>query len=166
MYNKILVPLDGSQMSECSLEQAREIAVGCHVREVILLAVIEPSEQRIPFLWGGAGTASRADAAEIKKDRAQLATLDKTSTTSAAEYLKRTAERLSKEGMTVRTEVIEGKAADAILDYAAKNGIDLVIMSSHGRGGKGRWDMGKVTDRIIRMSMTPVIVASPPGCRV
>ncbi len=165
MYKKILVPLDGSRMGECSLEQAKTIALGCHVPEVTLLAVVEPAEQSVPFLWGGAGEAQLQDAAQIEKDKVNLAKMNKSARTAAGDYLKKTAGALIKEGVSIKTAVIAGKAADAILDYAGKNGADIIIMSTHGHGGKSRWDFGKVTDRIIRASPIPVIVASPPGCR-
>ena len=63
-------------------------------------------------------------------------------------------------------EILQGKAAEIILDYANKNGVDLVVMSTHGWGGKTRWDFGRVADRVIRASSIPVVMASPKGCRV
>jgi Universal stress protein family len=42
MYGKVVVPLDGSQLSECSLDHMEAIAMGCNVPEVVLLRVVEP----------------------------------------------------------------------------------------------------------------------------
>ena len=42
MYNKLLVPLDGSEFAECSLDHVKAIATGCKVGKVILLGVLEP----------------------------------------------------------------------------------------------------------------------------
>jgi len=166
MYKKILVPLDGSEMAECSLEQAKAIALGCHVPEVVILSVIEPSAQGVPFLWGGAGEAQRQDAKEIEKDREQLAKMDKSATATAVNYVKKVADGLVKDGVNAKTEVKQGKAADTILEYANKNNFDLVIMSSHGHSGKSHFDFGKITDKIIHSSNIPVIITSPPGCRI
>ncbi len=166
MYNRILVPLDGSSMSECAIKEVKDIALGCHVPEVVLLTVVEPGERGVPFLWGGAGTAQPSDVAEIKKDREEMAKMDDRAAASAGTYLQKVADSLSKEGVNVKTQVLRGKAGDAIMDYAVKNGVDLIVMSTHGRGGRNQIDFGKVTDRIIRTSSIPVVVASPPGCRI
>ena len=154
MYNRILVPLDGSELAECSLEHVKEVAVGCHVPEVVLLAIVEPANDSLPWSWGGvAGAQTQADR-------------DKSEEKSATDYLKKIADRLSKEGMNIITCVQAGRAADAILDYANQNGVDLIIMATHGRGGETRWDFGKVADRVIRTSSVPVLMASPKGCRI
>jgi nucleotide-binding universal stress UspA family protein len=58
-----------------------------------------------------------------------------------------------------------GWAADAIMGYADQNGVDLIIMSTHGRAGIGRWFMGSVADRVVRHATVPVLTASPAGCR-
>ena len=166
MYKKILVPLDGSKLSECSLDELKTIALGCHVPEVVLLAVIEGEETGIPFIAGAAsGMALPSDAAEIKSERQAFLKILDQAVAAAGEYLKRVSDILSKEGLSVTTKVLRGKPAESILDYANKNGIDLVIMSTHGHGA-APWDVGKVADRIIRYSNIPVVVASPPGCRV
>ena len=167
MYKNILVPLDGSGMAECSLEQAKEIATGCHVPEVTMLSVIEPSESNIPSDWDvGADTAQPQDVPKMEKERKELASVDERSMAAARNYLKRVADSFSKEGVNVKTEVMKGQPAETILAYAENNNVDLVILSSHGRSGKSRFDFGKVADKIIRSSNIPLIVASPPGCRV
>lgn len=167
MYRKILVPLDGSEMAECSLDQAKAVATGCHVPEVTILSVIEPSEQNVPYNWGGgADVVQPQDVAQMEKEKKNLATADQKSTAAAKKYLARVADSFSKEGVKVKTEVLKGQPADIILDYAEKNNVDLVILSSHGRSGKSRFDFGKVADKIIHSSNIPLIVASPPGCRV
>ena len=165
MYNRILVPLDGSELAECSLEHVKGIALGCHVPEVVLLTVIEPIEAATyAFNLAAAGYHySPEEGTEIKKE------MDRTynnSLAAAGVYLKKIAKRLSDEGMNAKTEIVQGKAAETILDYASKNSVDLVIMSTHGWGGKTRWDFGRVTDRLIRMSSIPIVVASPKGCRI
>ena len=70
------------------------------------------------------------------------------------------------EGISARGEVVTGKAADAILDYAEKNNVDLIIMSTHGRSGISRWAFGSVADRVVRHSIAPVLLVAPAGCRI
>ncbi len=154
MYNRILVPLDGSELAECTLEHVKQVAVGCHVPEVVLLAVVESAAGLPPWSWGGVAAAQT----QAERDNAEEK--------MALDYLQKISGRLSKEGLNVITRVQPGRAADVILDYAGQNGVDLIIMATHGRGGETRWDFGKVADRVIRTSSVPVLMASPKGCRV
>ncbi len=165
MYSKILVPLDGSEMAECSIEHVKTIALGCHVPEVVLLTVIEPIDEGsyIANLTGAGIIYSPDKLANIKRD---MDTNHENLHAAAGAYLKKVAEQLTKEGMNIKTDIIEGKAAETILDYAAKNSFDLIIISTHGWGGKTHWDFGAVTERVIRSSNIPVVVASPKGCRI
>ena len=66
----------------------------------------------------------------------------------------------------MRGDVVEGNAADAIVDYAGKNDIDLIIMATHGRSGIGRWALGSVADRVVRHANAPVLLvrASKKAC--
>lgn len=148
MYQKILVPLDGSEFSECILEHVKAVATGCRVPQVVLLRVIEPWDPQIY----GVPDSARYDS----QKKAQAA---------AEDYLAKTADSLSQEGVAAETAVIQGKPAEGILDYAAKNQVDLIAMSTHGRSGISRWTFGSVADRVIRQSTVPLLIASPLGCR-
>jgi len=70
------------------------------------------------------------------------------------------------DGVAAKSITLEGKPAETIIDYAAKNDIDLIIMSTHGRSGPSRWAFGSVADRVIRSSIVPVLIAVPKGCRL
>lgn len=151
MYRKILVPLDGSENSECILEHVRTVAMGCHVSGVVLLRVIEPfPAYYMDYRISEEFIRQSQDAAKA----------------NAKEYLVKVADNMKKAGMSASTVVLEGKAADAILDYAAKNGVDLIIISTHGRTGVSRWALGSVTDKVVKASNAPVMVVAPAGCRV
>jgi nucleotide-binding universal stress UspA family protein len=153
MYSKVMVPLDGSPFSECSLEHVKAIAAGCHVPEVVLIRVVEPlSSNELSALSQVRGN--------------QIAELEAWKQTEAADYINRLAQKLIKEGLSARGEVIHGHPAEAILDYAGKNGVDLIILSTHGRSGISRWAFGSVADRVVRHSVVPVLAVSPPGCRI
>ena len=73
--------------------------------------------------------------------------------------------KLKSEGINVETLIIHGKPADEILHYVEKNGVDLVIMSTHGRSGVVRWTLGSVAEKVLRHSPTAVMTIAPPACR-
>jgi len=155
MYSKILVPLDGSELAECVLEHVRAIATGCHVSEVVLLTIVEQYEEGpAGITWGGVVSAEQV-AAVAEKSQAE-----------ATDYITKVADKLKEEGMAVQALVIQGTAADGILDYAQKNQADLILMSTHGRSGPSRWAFGSVADRVIRHSPIPVLIVPPKGCRI
>ena len=147
MYSKILVPLDGSKLSECVLEHVKAIATGCHAQEVVLLRVIEPMSTHIY---------------EIPED--WMRDITKKVTADAKGYLARVSDDLSKAGLAVKTEVMDGIPAEVILDYAKKKKAELIMMSTKGESGLTRWIFGSVADKVVRQSSAPVFVVSPPGC--
>lgn len=147
MYKRILVPLDGSEFSECVLPHVKAIALGCQVPAVVLLRIVDA----LPPLAIGAQPWLR-DVAEQEQAQAEG-------------YLSKLAAELKKEGLASDTAVIIGDPAQEILNFAQKNEADLIIMSTHGRSGATRWLLGSVTDRIIRHSPIPVLTVAPTGCR-
>ncbi len=150
MYKKILAPLDGSELADCALAHVRAIASSCQVPEVVLFGVVEPIH-------------SSQIASELGQDWLRDAT--KGIRTATEGYLAKTAAKLQKEGINAKTAVAEGMAADRILEYASKNRVDLIIMSSHSRSGPARWAFGSVADRVVRHATVPVLVAAAPACR-
>jgi len=159
MYKGMLGPLDGSKLSECSLDHIKSIATGCHVSDVILLTVLEPVQ-----LFGE--TWSKQAAEEMGKRWREA---EEQSQQKAEAYLAKVTKSLKKEGIAVQTVVVPAKvgrgAAESILDYAENNKVDLIIMSTHGRSGISRWAFGNVTDWVVRHAKTPVLTIAPPGCR-
>jgi len=176
MYQKVMVPLDGSQFAECSLEHLRAIAIGCHVVEVVLFRVVEPlsSNETADLAMARGKFIVRQE----REDRTQLIAqsdvdysndvLERmgTNKAEAEDYISRIVQKLVKEGIAARGEVVNGRAAESILDYAEKNNVDLIIMSTHGRSGASRWAFGSVADKVVRSSVIPVLSISPPGCRI
>jgi nucleotide-binding universal stress UspA family protein len=153
MYKKMLAPLDGSELSECILEHIRAIALGCKVSKVVLLRVVEP----IP-------SSAYAASAELGED--WVAKAEEKDQAYAREYLAKLAGKLKKEGIAVETATARGLPAYEILDYAKKNAVDIIVMSTHGRSGITRWVMGSVADRVLRRAAVPVLIIPPAGCRV
>jgi len=67
---------------------------------------------------------------------------------------------------SVKTMVMsadEGLVADCIADYAQENGIDLIVMATHGRSGVKRWVRGSIADKVLRSSNIPVLMIRAPG---
>jgi len=150
MYKKILAPLDGSEFSECSLDHVTAVAKGSDVPSVILLRVLETYHKQAGYTG-----LSEETIREVRKEiRAE-----------SEDYLAKVADNLKKKGITATTAVVEGKPSEEILNYATKNKVDLIIMSTHGSSGLTRWAFGSVADRVIRHSAVPVLVIAPPGCR-
>lgn len=151
MYKKILVTLDGSPFSECSLPHMKAIALGCKVPEVVLLRVVTPLSDAGVFMAG------------IKAD--PVVQVETSKENEATDYISKMVQKLKKEGIVARGDIINGNADQAILDYAERNQFDLIIMSTHGRSGVSRWTIGSVADRVLRHSKIPVLQVTPLGCR-
>ncbi|MBE0481407.1 MAG: universal stress protein [Dehalococcoidia bacterium] len=148
MYQRILVPLDGSKLAEAVLPHVEEISKGCNVVTVILMRVIPP------LYLAGDYTISQTERERIETaHRAE-----------AESYLKQVAGQLRDAGVNAETEVVPGNAAETIVNYAENNDVDLIIIATHGRSGIARWALGSVADRVVRLSCAPVFMVRPPGC--
>lgn len=152
MYKKIMVPLDGSSLAENVFPHLETVVRGCTCPEVILIQAVEPIS--IP----------------VGRELSQLTSLDEVKSfethhaADAEKYLKDVVARLCVRGIKVRPEVVYGKAGEALSTYAATNGIDLIIICTHGRSGISRMVMGSVADRLMRSACSPVLMVRVPGC--
>ncbi len=150
MYQKIMVPLDSSELAECVLPHVEAIARGCGVNNVVLVSVVEPV--RIPP--GDDYIFSEEEQKRMESDHKS----------ALEDYIHKLVSRLSYDGVNLQTEVITGKVAETLANYAEKNDIDLIIMATHGRSGISRWAWGSVADRILRSACVPVLMVRAPGC--
>jgi nucleotide-binding universal stress UspA family protein len=150
MYEKLLVPLDGSNFSESALEHAKAIAKGCSVKKVILLRVLEPLIMDVKDFIA----AERVREAEEKREKA------------AKKYLEKVAAELRKDGIPVETKlVVDGQPAEKILEVAKDEKVDLITMSTHGRAGFQQWVFGSVAHRVLVHSSIPILMVVPGGGR-
>ena len=159
MYQKILAPLDGSELSECSLEHVKAIATGCKTSEVALIIVLE---EQLPIFEYSSAQMVKEISEQREKEQKEVQK-------SAEDYLAKVAGGLGIEGIAVKTAVrfsLEGGVADEILDYVQNNKIDMIIMSTHGRSGISRWAFGSVTDKVVSHAKVPVLTVTAAGCRV
>lgn len=150
MYTKILVPLDGSETSECSLPHVKAIALGCGVPDVILLRVVEPIFNVEAEVTAKAGRDLMAQVEEENKENGQA-------------YLNRLVGEFTAEGIHTSAALGYGKPADEIIDFAEKHNVDLIVMCTHGRSGITRWVLGSVAEKVVRHSPVPVLTVSPAG---
>jgi nucleotide-binding universal stress UspA family protein len=120
MYKKILVPLDGSGFAECSLEHVKAVTSGSSASKIILFSVVEPLSTETVYALTIAGD-----------DLLRKAEMD--NQTEARNYIGKVKNKLAKSGLKVETVVIDGRAAEEILDYAKNNKVDLIVMSTHGK---------------------------------
>jgi nucleotide-binding universal stress UspA family protein len=134
MYNRILVPLDGSQLAEQVLPYVKLLAkeTKCHTE---LLQVIE---------YSPAPTHPR-------QVRANL-------TGEAQKYLKKAAASLKSSGLTVSSLVHHGDPASDIVAEAESEPETLIAMATHGQSGLARWMLGSVTDKVLHAATNPLLV--------
>lgn len=143
MYEKILVPLDGSALAERAIRHAQEIARGARAEILLMQAVNFP----MPVVPEAVLAPDGKWLAEAKKE--------------AGRYLEGIAAPLREAGMRVRTLLDERPPADAILHVATREEVDLIVMSTHGRGGLSRLLMGSVAESVFRATSRTVMLVKP-----
>jgi nucleotide-binding universal stress UspA family protein len=148
MYQKILAPLDGSELAERALEHIKIVTEGSRASKVVLLQVIP---------WPAHPAHTLSD--ELIRSESEKAEA------GAKDYLVKVADSLKADGIAVETDIVHGGPAEEILDYATQNKVDLIVMSTHGRSGVSRWVFGSVAERVLRHSATPVLVIPSFGSR-
>lgn len=135
MFQKILVPLDGSKLAEESLDKVRGLA-RVHGSKIILLRVAyalvfpgaDPTEGQIHV------------------------------TEEAEGYLEKIQKELEADGFRAECVVRYGFPAEEILTHINRGGIDLLAMTTHGRTGPARMVMGSVAEQVVRHSDIPVLL--------
>ena len=146
MYKKILVPLDGSELSELAIPHAQALAEKFG-SEVLLIRVYQPALATYELLGDGPTTAREHDKEILERAEQEVRA-----------YLKRVKEMLS-EGMNARCfALLGGSVTDTILDAAQTEGADLIVMSTHGRSGFGKWIYGSVASKILQAARCPIFL--------
>ena len=144
MFEKILVPLDGSSIAQGILPCVKTLARG--FRSGIILfhtaeAPVEPQGRQKKY-------------AQETLDRIR---------SLAEEYLAGVAKELRRERFKVESKVGSGGVASSITDFAEAEKVDLIAMSTHGRAGLARWMLGSAPDRVLRHAEQPVLLVRPTG---
>ena len=143
MYQRILVPLDGSDRAELALPFAEELAAKLG-SEIILLCA-----------------SDSAEAEDYAKHEIYLEQI--------TEAVKRTTKKLltnPEQKVSIRSAVTIGLPAQEIVDYAEQVAVSLIIMATHGRTGVSRWALGSVAEKVMRASTRPVLLVRVPGASI
>lgn len=147
MFEKIIVPLDGSEDSEAAIEPAAEIAR--RFGSTVTLLQVTPGYGQIVGAsaaesFGASGSVAAAAQAEVAMENAASSYLDAIRT---------------KYGTPLwETVVGEGSSAHAIIDQAHTEEADLIVMATHARSGLKRLFLGSVAEDVIRGAGIPVLV--------
>ena len=156
MYKHVMIPLDGSDLAECVFAHLDTITKSCQpAPKVTLIRVVTPLKLYGGFEIGGVPEYISPE---------QIQRLEDDSKKNAQDYLDAQVKRLKTRGIDVDAKVIFGLASQTLTQYAEKNGIDLIIIATHGRSGIVEWFWGSVAERVLKTSKVPVLMVRPNGC--
>lgn len=152
MYNKILVPLDGSNLSEEVLPLVRTLAE-MSKGQVILLRVAEfPYSLYPPCYEYPPSDPDAVDA--IAKEKSAISR-------EVSAYLERIASTLREAGIAVSTEICDGPVVDSILACADRLGANLVVLSAYGQSSGMQGTIGATASRVLHEAQVAVILVRP-----
>lgn len=146
MFKNILVPLDGSALSERALAPVFTLAEQAG-SQVLLMRTPVVEVAMVPTVEFFGNYSLRGLDQAVEKARLE-----------AREYLDGLQRTRPRPKITVLGEVVDGDPAEAILQTAAARQADLIVMSTHGYSGVTRWIMGSVTERVLAHAPCPVLV--------
>jgi nucleotide-binding universal stress UspA family protein len=144
MYRSILVPLDGSKFGEHALPLAMKIARQAQ-------ASLQLVHVHVPLAPLSVANAMVYD------DRLDVALQQDERT-----YLENAVQRVAEHArVPVTSTLLEGRIGDALEAHASRAGVDLIVMTTHGRGSLARAWLGSVADELVRRTTLPVILVRP-----
>ena len=138
MYDRILVPTDGSECADSAVEHAIDIA-GQYDAELHVLSVIDARD-----------VSHSAPAISIEQ-------VEQTLRERAESVVEDVAARAEETGVSVVTAVEPGLPDDTLVEYADEHDCDLIVMGTHGRTGIQRRIIGSVAEQIVRDASIPVL---------
>ncbi len=140
-FQRIMVPLDGSECAEMAVGPALGIAQTMGA-ELVLFRVAQP----IPR------TRALLEMPDVYNEVVAAAYRE------AEDYLREVKSRLPYDRVSIEHQPVESGVARQIIDYAAGNGIDLIVMSSHGYSGVKRWTHGSVAEKVLQAAPCATLV--------
>lgn len=152
MYQRILVPVDGTSAKQAMLDEAIRLTQFCHESSLRLVHVVDVSAvaEVERELGGASSVANVADA--VRKNAQDI--LD-----DAAQKVK--AAGLDTEAVLI--EIQDGDLAAAVVEGAKKWDADLIVMGTHGHGGLYHLIMGSVAEGVVRQARVPVLLVPSQG---
>jgi len=151
MFKRILIPTDGSALSAQAANKgvcfAREIGA-----EIVALYVTQPFAATVGFDGMAAAYAITDE------------DYDKTAQEQAQKYLKAVLDRADTAGVKARGKAVSNfNVADGIVQAAEEEGCELIFIGSHGRSGLSRLLLGSVTNKVLSLAKTAVLVYRVQG---
>ncbi len=146
MYHKILVPLDGSKRAERILPHVEELAKR-YKAKIILLQIVE-------FKAINSGEGAFIPLSDYEFDQAEKQT---------ETYLKGIQGEFREKNIESRTHVIHDPVVEGIISIAAQEGVDLIALASHGRGGLSRVFYGSVAAGLLHRVDRPLLIIRSRG---
>lgn len=141
MYDRILVPTDGSDASLNAVEEAVDLAEDQGARLYVLNVVEPPAVEPMNTPTGDVVTPMEQAGERV---------------------VEQTVERATDAGLSsVVGDTVTGMAHREIVDYVEDNDIDLVVLGTHGRTGLDRVLLGSVTEKVVRVAPVPVLTVRP-----
>ena len=157
MFNRILVPLDGSILAERAIPHAEQFA-RIFGSSIILLQVLDPTSFEEnpnpvdPLSW----QIHKAEADMYMSGVAARLRQNLGGSASDAKEAQSTSGNEAKG--QVEYYIREGKTAENIVNFAHAEAIDLLVISTHGSGGLSRWNISSVTQKVINLIYLPVLI--------
>jgi len=148
MEQRILMPLDGSEVGEAALPLVEDLVSKLSPEakvEIVLLQVVSSLPHLV--VAGEAGLQIPFTEQELEINRRK-----------ALDYLEEAAKGLKGKGAVVKIRVEMGSPADEIIRVADEIDVHLIAMSTHGRTGISRWAFGSITDRVLRGAKQPILL--------
>ncbi|GAB3311938.1 universal stress protein [Haloplanus rallus] len=139
MFDTILFPTDGSDGAEAAFGHVLDLAEA-HDATVYVLNVADTTRDSVTQIQGQVIDALEREGARVVQE---------------------TAGRASDRGVATVTEVLQGEPYSTVVDYAAANDVDVIVMPTHGRRGLERFLLGSTTERVIRRADVPVLTLRP-----
>ena len=146
MYTKVVVPLDGSELSERSLPYARLVAGALSIP----IDVVQAFDALPPALHDHLALAATQRMLDQIRSRTDS-------------YLSYVRTSLREAGYVATATTLPGAPAQAIADWVAEDPDALVVMSTHGRGGIARWALGSVADKVLHLIPNPMLLVRSAG---
>lgn len=147
VYRRILFPTDGSDGADYALDHAVDLASKYDATLHVLHVVAD--------VWYPSGDPEGFDFDTSAVERHLRERGDR--------LVQKTSERAVESGVDCETEVLVGRTPHrAIVDTTEAEGVDLVVMATHGRRGLDRLLMGSVAEKVLRLSEVPVLAVKLP----
>lgn len=145
LFNKILVPLDGSQLATNALQPAMFVAKATGGL-ILLLRVPVYQKTKLPERVTAVYNRLRPPEEKVWVQQ------------RVERYLRSVRQLALGQEIRFETLALDGDPASVIVDTADSQDVDLIIMSTHGRGGLARWWLGSVTEKVLRATKRPILI--------